>query len=140
MALVAQFDGKPVSTLPDCALREAHMKLVALATGILCTASLLHTAAAADFSSCFNPHFEYSAQPAGYHELVAQNTIGTHTARVRVTTSCIDLHNADYISLATQFSCLTKGDPVAATTLGLGRQHCIVTHIVYEPGPRPAGY
>jgi len=100
----------------------------------------LQAASAAEQNTCFNPRFEYSAQPAGYHELVAQNTIGTHTARVRVTTSCIDLHNADYISLATQFTCLTKGDPVAATTLGMGRQHCIVTNIVYEPGPRPAGY
>jgi hypothetical protein len=100
----------------------------------------LQAASAAEPNACFNPRFEYSAQPAGYHELVAQNTIGTHTARVRVTTSCIDLHNADFISLGSQFTCLTKGDPVAATTLGLGKQHCIVTHIVYEPGPRPAGY
>ncbi|HKD23045.1 MAG TPA: hypothetical protein VKB71_13600 [Rhizomicrobium sp.] len=113
---------------------------LALITGILCTASLLQAASAAEQNVCFNPRFEYSAQPAGYHELIAQNTIGSHTARVRVTTSCIDLHNADYISLATQFTCLTKGDPVAATTLGMGRQHCIVTNIVYEPGPRPAGY
>ena len=62
---------------------------LALVAGILCTASLLQAASAAEPNACFNPRFEYSAQPAGYHELVAQNTIGTHTARVRVTPGCV---------------------------------------------------
>ena len=97
-------------------------------------------AAAADTapSACFNSRFEYRAQPAGYHDVIAQNTIGVHQARVRVTTSCIDLHNADYVTLGTTFTCLTKGDPVVATTLGMRRQHCIVTNILPEPPAPPA--
>ena len=83
----------------------------------------------ADDRACLNPHFSYRAQPTGDHDVVAQNTIGSHTARVRITTSCIDLHNADVISLNTAFGCLGKGDDVVATGIDGRRQRCIVTGI-----------
>jgi len=79
--------------------------------------------------TCLNPHFSYRAQPAGLHDLVAENTIGTHLAKVHITTSCIDLHDADVISLNTTFGCLGRGDDVVATGIDGRRQRCIVTNI-----------
>jgi len=80
-------------------------------------------------AGCFDPHFSYRARPAGVHDLVAENTIGTHLAKVHITTSCTDLHDADAISLNTAFGCLGKGDSVVATSIDGRRQHCIVTSI-----------
>lgn len=79
--------------------------------------------------TCLNPNFSYRAQVAGYHDLVAQNMIGANVARVHLTTSCTDLHNADTISLNTAFGCLGKGDNVVATGIDGRRQRCIVTDI-----------
>lgn len=79
--------------------------------------------------SCLNPHFSYRAQPDGLHDVVAENTIGSHRAKVHITTSCIDLHDADVISLGTAFGCLGKGDHVVATSIDGRRQRCIVTNI-----------
>jgi len=95
--------------------------------GVLCAIAL--QPAFAETKACLNPHFSYRAQPVGYHDLVAENTIGTHVARVRITTSCIDLHDADTISLSTQFGCLGKGDSVIATGIDGRRQRCIVTRV-----------
>ena len=86
--------------------------------------------ALAEDRACLNPHFSYRAQPSGDHDVVAQNTIGSHTARVHITTSCVDLHKADVISLSTAFGCLGKGDDVIATSIDGRRQSCIVTNIV----------
>jgi hypothetical protein len=116
------------------------MRYVPLALVVLFAAPQWAAAADAAPPRCFNPRFEYRAQPAGYHDVIAQNTIGVHQARVRVTTSCIDLHRADYITLGTTFTCLTRGDPVVASILGQSREHCIVTKIVpVPPAPPPSG-
>ena len=80
--------------------------------------------------ACLNPHFSYRAQPAGLHDVVAENTIGSHHAKVHITTSCIDLHDADVISLGTAFRCLGKGDAVTATSIDGRHKRCIVTNIV----------
>lgn len=79
--------------------------------------------------ACLNPHFSYRAQPAGLHDVVAENTIGSHVTKLHITTSCIDLHDADVISLNTAFGCLGRGDDVVATGIDGRRQRCIVTNI-----------
>ena len=84
-------------------------------------------------NTCLNPHFSYRAQVAGYHDLVAENTIGADVARVRLTTSCANLHNADAISLNTAFGCLGRGDDVIATSIDGRQQRCIVTNIAPAP-------
>jgi hypothetical protein len=81
-------------------------------------------------NTCLNPHFSYRAQVSGYHDVVAENTIGADVVRVRLTTSCTGLHNADTISLNTAFGCLGKGDDVVAISIDGRQQRCIVTNIV----------
>jgi len=110
-------------------MTEAIMTRLLPILGLLAGIAL-QPALADDQGACLNPHFSYRAQPVGLHELVAENTIGTHLTKVRITTSCIDLHDADVISLNTPFGCLGRGDDVVATSIDGRRQSCIVTNIV----------
>jgi hypothetical protein len=107
-------------------LKEAIVKRFLPVLGLL--SGIAFQPALAD-DACLNPHFSYRAQPAGLHDLVAENTIGSHVTKVHITTSCIDLHDADVISLNTAFGCLGRGDDVVATSIGGRRQRCIVTNI-----------
>jgi hypothetical protein len=108
---------------------EAIMKRFLPVLGLLSGIAFQPALADDQTDACLNPHFSYRAQPAGLHDLVAENTIGTHLTKVRITTSCIDLHDADVISLNTAFGCLGRGDDVVATSIGGRRQRCIVTNI-----------
>lgn len=106
--------------------------------GLLCGVAFQPALADDQTHACLNPHFSYRAQPAGLHDLIAENTIGSHVTKLHVTTSCIDLHDADVISLNTAFGCLGRGDDVVATGIDGRRQHCIVTNIVPETAPNTA--
>jgi len=113
------------------------MKRILSVVSLLLTGIALQPALA-DGNACLNPRFSYHAQPTGNHDVVAQNTIGSHTARVRITTSCIDLHNADIISFSTAFGCLGKGDGVVATGIDGRRQGCVITKVVPDAQPNSA--
>ncbi len=105
------------------------MKRFLLVLALLCRVAFQPALAEDQTDACLNPHFSYRAQPAGLHDVVAENTIGSHRAKVHITTSCIDLHDADVISLNTAFGCLGRGDDVVATGIDGRRQRCIVTNI-----------
>jgi hypothetical protein len=109
-------------------MKEAIMKRFLPVLGLLSSIAFQPALADDQTDACLNPHFSYRAKPTGLHDLVAENMIGTNLTKVRITTSCTDLHDADVISLNTLFGCLRKGDDVVATTGGR-EQRCTVTNI-----------
>jgi hypothetical protein len=112
------------------------MKLFALSG--LTIVLLAAPAMGAGSGTCLNPNFSYEAKPADNHDVIAQSTLGANHARMRLSTTCIDLHDADVITLNTSFLCVGKGDSVIATGIDGRRQHCIVTSIVPETAPNTA--
>lgn len=84
--------------------------------------------AAAAPASCIDTKVSYVARALNSHDIWVQNSLGAKKPPVRVTTSCHHLQSSYAFSLSAQFTCLDKGDPVAATAGG-DRQTCVVTKI-----------
>ena len=94
------------------------------------------TAALADAPkvSCIDPHRSYIARPLNHHDVFAQTSIGKPRPPVRLKTSCTYLDPAIGIGLSSQFTCLSLGDTVVATTISGTRESCIVTRVLpYAP-------
>jgi hypothetical protein len=111
------------------------MKLFALSG--LTIVLLAAPAMGAGTGVCLNPNYSYEAKPEGNHDVIARSTFGANHMRLRLSTTCIDLHDADVITLSTSFLCVGQGDSVVATGIDGRRQHCIVTKIAPETAPNP---
>lgn len=109
------------------------MKFLVLAA-VLAVASHGAMAADAPKAVCIDASKSYAARPLNSHDVFVQQTIGKPKPPVRLTTSCVHLDPAIGIRVSSQFNCVGLGDRVAATTLGSGRQSCIVTRVApYVP-------
>lgn len=112
--------------------RFTPVKLVLVAGAV---AALAGTAGAeAPRPSCINPHQSYVARPLNHHDVWVQNSIGKPKPPVRLKTSCIYLDPAIGIGLNSQFTCVSLGDTVVATTIDGKRESCVVTGVqTYAP-------
>lgn len=103
------------------------MKAVLLA-GLVVAAS---AAAYADppKAPCIDPQKSYIARPLNAHDVYARTTLGSPKPAARLTTTCVHLVHADYVSLSSQFTCVAQGDMVIATILGGDREACKVAFV-----------
>jgi len=105
------------------------MKSSALALAALLTTAPLAAQAAADGKVCLDPHYSYQAHAIGGHDIVAKATLGHDHRELRLSTTCINLSSAFYISLAADFQCLDRGDTVFTSTIDGERQSCRITNV-----------
>jgi hypothetical protein len=102
--------------------------LMTVATIALIAAFAGNAAADPAKTSCIDTKVSYVARALNSHDIWVQNSLGAKKPPVRVTTSCHHLQSSYAFSLSAQFTCLDKGDPVAATAGG-ERQTCVVTKV-----------
>ena len=78
---------------------------------------------------CIDPHFSYQARYLSGHDIVAKATLGHDHRELKLSTTCIALHTAQFISLSSDFNCIGKGDTVVTNTIDGQRQSCRITHV-----------
>ena len=88
--------------------------------------------------TCIDPHYSYQARYLSGHDIVAKATFGHDHRELKLSTTCIALHTAQYISLSSDFNCVCKGDTVVTSTIDGQRQSCRITHVEpYVPAATP---
>lgn len=111
------------------------MRTIALLTAAVLLAV---TPALAAPTICINPHFSYQARYLSGHDIVAKATLGHDRRELKLTTTCIFLQSANFISLSSDFSCVGRGDTVVTSTIDGRRQACRITHVEpYVPAATP---
>lgn len=83
---------------------------------------------------CIDPRYAYQAQFLSGHDIVATAQLGSDHRALKLTTTCIFLRSADFISLSADFRCIGRGDTVVTSTIDGHRQSCRITHVEpYSP-------
>jgi hypothetical protein len=108
-------------------MTRTDLALLLGAASVVVIAALVGNALAAP-ASCIDTKRSYIARPLTANQVWVQNSIGQKKPPVRLTTSCHHLGSANAISVSGQFSCISLGDPVVATS-GAERQNCVVTKV-----------
>jgi hypothetical protein len=84
-------------------------------------------------ASCIDVKSSYVARPLNSHDIFVQNSLGKPKPPVRLTTSCHRLEDAIGFGLSSEFTCIGRGDTVAANLMS-DRQTCVVTKVApYAP-------